>query len=166
LSAAYSTIPVISNAIQSHDSDIHVSSPILSEETLYFVASNLGDRPGGISSASLSVPGDSATTLLPVDSAAAFIPTGSKQVAFKPHFRMSSETAEQLLGSKEMQNTTVQPKVTFQIVNHNGDDTEQTVDIPPLTVFLLYRNHRNRCEVEPAKTVDPECRGAGGGGDY
>ncbi|WP_153006325.1 hypothetical protein [Sphingomonas sanguinis] len=159
-------LPAITTAVQGHNSEIHLSSPVLSGETLFLVASNYGDRPGGLISAKIVTPSDGVIQLQPIGSGPAFVPTGSKQVGFHAHFRMSSNTALNILHDEKRPNFRKPSKAVFLIIDHHGLEAEQSIDIPPWTVAGLYRNHVNRCNIEPAQSQEPECRGAGAGSDF
>jgi hypothetical protein len=166
IGVASATLPAAVAALHHPNSAVKIASPVINGEEVYLVVSNTGDRPAAISGALLASPISDGMTLVPINPASVFIPPGSRQVGFHVHFRASARLASDMANDKRMKSDNANSVVSLIVTDFDGGAEAQRIPLDPWDTRRLIVNHRNRCEVEPSKSMDSECRDPGAGQDY
>lgn len=166
ISVVSATLPAAIAALHHPNSAVKIASPVINGEEVYLVVSNTGDRPAAISGALLASPIIDSMTLVPINPASVFIPPGSRQVSFHVHFRASALSASDMADDKRMRSDKANSVVSLIVTDFDGGAEVHKIPLDLLDTRRLIVNHRNRCEIEPSKSMDVECRDPGSGGDY
>jgi hypothetical protein len=71
-----------------------------------------------------------------------------------------------MANDKRIQPDNADSVVSLIVTDFDGGGEAQRIPLSSWDTRRLFVNHRNRCEVEPSKSMDIECRDPGGGADY
>lgn len=161
MSVASIAVPVLLKATKTPNSKVIVSTPVVDGETIYFVASNLGNRPGVVSRATMISGYLGGQTDIQLRSAPdVFVPPGSRQVAFNVHLQMNVfETLKRQVKTSEFvpNSEDVAAQVIVWATQANGDESPFIFYLKRLDVRKILEAHRIRCQDTAAPSDENGC---------
>jgi hypothetical protein len=163
VTAISSALPVLSSYFHVPAAEIEFSSPIIQDETVSVIASNVGDRPGTLYGATLHsrVMRDIPVKL--VDPSSAFIPVGSKQVVFKINLGMWWKDALEIADDPRLTSDKDKSFLEVLAVSRDSKLVRQDIKLPAGMYRDLLRFHADRCAREESKKeASPSCKGSRG----
>ena len=167
LSVGSSTFPMLRQAFHKPHAEVEISSPVIDDQTVQMVVTNLGDRPGVIFGGTLESKVWREIPLTLANVGSAFVPAGSKQIALRPMIRMHYGDAAKLARDPRLRIGADETRLRVIFVEPDGSYSDRTVPLPAGAFRGLLAAHADRCSSERAASIIAACRSSGGsGGDY